>query len=76
MAKHGYVLVALLGSILLEAAVAINRTDFFGEYIPQVTPHLIPNDDDSSLAIGLSVPYPFFDTPRSSIFVSIVIITV
>ena len=69
MSACSYVLAAFLSSILLEA-VAINRTDFFGEYIETVTPHLIQNDDDSSLGIRLSVPYPFFDTPRSIIFVS------
>lgn len=65
-----FVLAAFLSSLLLKAAIAINRTDFFGEFIENVTPKLIPNDDDSSLGIELEVPYPFFDTPRSIIFVS------
>ena len=70
MSMYSYVLLAaFLSSIVLEA-VAINRTDFFGEYIEGVTKRLIPNDDDSSLMIALSVPYPFFDVPRSTIFVS------
>ena len=72
MTKYSqFVLAAFVSSILLKAAVAINRTDFFGEYIENVTPNLIANDDDSSLAIPLEVPYPFFDTPRSTIFVSV-----
>ena len=65
-----FIVVAILSSVLLEAAIAINRTDFFGEFIENVTPSLPANDDDSSLGVQLVVPYPFFDTPRSIIFVS------
>ena len=65
-----FVVAAILSSVLLEAAIAINRTDFFGEFIQNMTPSLIANDDDSSVSIQLAVPYPFFDTPRSTIFVS------
>ena len=74
MTKYSqFVLAAFLSISLLEAAMAINRTDFFGEFIEDVTPKLIPNDDDSSVGIQLEVPYPFFDTPRSIIFVSYVV---
>lgn len=71
MTKYNqFVLATFLSSVLLRAAVAISRTDFFGEFIENVTPQLVANDDDSSLSIPLEVPYPFFDTPRSTIFVS------
>lgn len=74
MAKYSqFVLATFLSSVLLRATVAISRTDFFGEFIENVTPQLVANDDDSSLSIPLEVPYPFFDTPRSTIFVSCLI---
>lgn len=71
MTKYSqFVLAAFLGSFLLEAVIAISRDDFFGEFIDGVTPNLFANDDDSSLGIKLEVPYPFYDTPRNTIFVS------
>ena len=70
MKSSKFIVAAILSSVLLEAAIAINRTDFFGEFIENVTPNLIANDDDSSLGIQLAVPFPFFDKPRSVIFVS------
>jgi hypothetical protein len=74
MKSSQFIIAAFLSSVLLKAAVAINRTDFFGEFIENQTPNLIANDDDSSLGIQLLVPYPFFDTPRSIIFVSPVLV--
>lgn len=64
-------LFAFLSSVSLEA-IAINRTDFFGERTSE-TPSLVQNDDDSSSAITLSVPYPFFDRPRSLLYVSLLV---
>jgi hypothetical protein len=74
MKSSQFIVATFLSSILLKAVIAINRTDFFGEFVENVTPNLIANDDDSSLGILLEVPYPFFDTPRSIIFVSPVLI--
>ena len=66
--RYGYVLVAILCSLLVDT-LAITRQQFFGQRTDD-TPNLVPNDDDSSSDITLSVPYPFYDKPRSVIYVS------
>ena len=69
MSRHNCTLLLLtfLSCVLLET-IAISTQDFFGERIPTQT--LVPNDDDSSEKITLSVPYPFFDKPMTQLYVS------
>lgn len=69
MIRSSYLVAAVLSSILLEA-VAISRLQFIGEQTEE-TLDLVGNDDDSSLGITLSVPYPFFDKPRNILYVSV-----
>ena len=66
--RYCYMLAAILCSLLVDT-FAITRQQFFGQRTDD-TPNLVANDDDSSTEIRLSVPYPFYDKPRSVIFVS------
>ena len=66
--RHGHVLAAILCSLLVDT-FAITKQQFFGQRSDD-TPMLVPNDDDSSTDITLSVPYPFYDKPRTVIYVS------
>ena len=68
------VLSALMIAISLPQTSAIPLIDFYPYGIDQGDLFLYPNDDGSTLAINLTVSFPFFGRDYSTIFVSFVCI--
>ena len=66
------VLVVLLGILGVTCGIPLSEFYPFGEEAGDT--EIPSNDDDSSSAVDLPLPFPFFDTLHQTVYVSVLVI--